>query len=194
MANPNVSSSSNYQVIRKERENGLRGFLLQELGIKRLINEFHKHFPSNPVDLYKELLKHQKKFQKHLKKKIIYQDQYDILLPSNGQTISNEFDITLLFYLLRNCCKYKAPKAGWTQNPTLTDQSKQAHFIRIKNLRNIKQHKGVLEMTDQELLTYKADISLPLLALGCQPNDITNALTCVIDNAVISIYQRKNKS
>ena len=191
MANTNVASSSGYQVIQKEKENGLRGFLLQDLGNERLRNEFHQKFPKNPVDLYKELMKHQKKLYDHLKKKIIYQDQYDLLLPSNGQTLSNEFDITLLFYLLRTFCNYKQPSTGWNQNPTSTDQSKEAHCLRIKNLRNIKQHKGALEMTDQELLTYKSEISVPLLGLGCQQNDITNALTCVIDNTVEIRYNKE---
>ena len=167
-------SSSQSKVITKDSENGLRARLLLDLGLKRLLDDFHSIFSGDPSDLYKALLKHQPTFETHRKskKKILKNDQYDLLLPNDGLTYSSKFDITLLFYLLRTCCNLTVPKTGWKKEPKSTNNSKEANYVRIKNLRNYNQHKGTVEMTDQDFTTFYDDISKPLLDLGCNKTDI----------------------
>ncbi len=75
-----------------------------------------------------------------LKKKAkLHKPQWDRLYPSPGMYgKSKEFDITLLFSLLRNICNLVPPATGWDKLPTSTDHSLAADLARIKRASFLK--------------------------------------------------------
>ena len=72
-------------------------------------NVLHTIFSRDPKLFYQELCaNHQKKLlELKNKKRILNQEQYDLLFPSNQQTNSEQFDTTLLGILLRSICGFK---------------------------------------------------------------------------------------
>ena len=71
-------------------------------------NVLHTIFSRDPLQFYQELLLRQKKIlELKNKKRLLNQEQYDLLFPANGQTNSDEFDATLLGFLLRSVCGFK---------------------------------------------------------------------------------------
>ena len=63
--------------------------------------------------------------------------QWDCLYPSPGMYgKSTDFDITLLFRLLRTICGLAPPVTGWDALPASTDDSLEADLARIKYYRN----------------------------------------------------------
>ena len=77
-----------------------RGKIDEVLRIK-----LHKRFPKNPANFYAELLKHKGEIDRLKKKKVIKEDQYELLLPKNGLVFSEEFDTILHLILLKTFCK-----------------------------------------------------------------------------------------
>lgn len=66
--------------------------------------------------------------------------QMDILFPPSGvQSKAEDYDITLLFILLRNICNLNPPVStgSWNTNPPVSDTSMEANLVRIKYYRNI---------------------------------------------------------
>ena len=75
--------------------------------------------------------------EKQLKAAKLTKPQWDCLYPSPGvYGKSTDFDITLLFRLLRTICKLIPPATGWDALPTSTDHSLAADLARIKCYRN----------------------------------------------------------
>ena len=74
-----------------------------------------------------------------LRRKIILKDsQWDKLFPPPGGGPPNaiNFDITLLFLLLRNICGLSPPLSGWDKMPPASDTSIEANLAGIKYYRN----------------------------------------------------------
>ena len=71
-------------------------------------------------------------------KNILKDSQWDKLFPppGGGPPNSINFDITLLFLLLRNICGLSPPLSGWDKMPPATDTSREANLARIKYYRN----------------------------------------------------------
>ena len=113
----------------KEEENGLRLRLQMEKATETLCRKFHQYYSTDPSKLYQQLSLHHTKFSNLLKKKTIYQDQYDLLFPSNCLTDSSQFDITLLTLLLEKVCGLAPPQPGWRRMPLPQDQSDSAHVV-----------------------------------------------------------------
>ena len=69
---------------------------------------------------------------------ILNGSQWDKLFPppGGGPPNSINFDITLLFLLLRNICSLHAPLSGWDRMPPVSDTSREANLARIKCYRN----------------------------------------------------------
>ena len=69
---------------------------------------------------------------------ILNGSQWDKLFPSRGRRPPNSknFDITLLFILLRNICPLHPPLSGWDRMPPKSDTSFEANLARIKYYRN----------------------------------------------------------
>ncbi|CAH3183196.1 unnamed protein product [Porites lobata] len=65
--------------------------------------------------------------------------QWDKLFPppGGGPPNSKNFDITLLFLLLRNICGLHPPLSGWDRMPPASDTSFEANLARIKYYRNV---------------------------------------------------------
>ena len=129
--------------ISTEQENGLRIQLLNEKTTQTLRNKFHQYFSSDPKTLFKELSAHQATLKGYLRKKILYKEQYALLLPSNGLPDSETFDISLLTFLLRELCGLPQPITGWDKDPSPTDQTESAHLVRVRKGRNKIQHSTI---------------------------------------------------
>ena len=70
-------------------------------------------------------------------KRILNGKQWDLLFPPTGAPPnSSNFDITLLFVLLRNVCGLCPPATGWDNKPLEADKSREANLARIKWFRN----------------------------------------------------------
>ena len=75
--------------------------------------------------------------EKQLKAAKLTKVQWDCLYPSPGvYGKSADFDVTLLFRLLRSICKLTSPIMGWDVLPASTDHSLAADLVRIKHYRN----------------------------------------------------------
>ena len=70
---------------------------------------------------------------------ILNGSQWDKLFPppGGGPPNSINFDITLLFLLLRNICSLHPPLSGWDRMPPVSDTSFEANLARIKYYRNV---------------------------------------------------------
>ena len=58
----------------------------------------------NPADLYQDLLTQKKKIDKKRTMDLLIESQYDLIFPPTGTTDSTKFNLTVLFFLLTNCC------------------------------------------------------------------------------------------
>ena len=83
---------------------------------------------------------------------------------------STDFDITLLFRLLRTICGLTSPVTGWDVLPASTDDSLEADLARIKYYRNsIYGHVNEnIEISDDEFLVYWREISEALARVAGQ--------------------------
>ena len=97
--------------------------------------------------------------------------QWDCLYPSPGvYGKSAEFDVTLLFKLLRTICSLSPPVTGWDALPTSTDHSLTADLTRIKYYRNsvyghVEQN---MEITEEEFPLLWQEISEALIRIAGQ--------------------------
>ena len=107
--------------------------------------------------------------------------QREILFPSSGTpSTSKDFDITLLYILLRNICGLYPPVStgSWDQNPPSTDTSTEANLARIKYYRNVVYgHITTTGIDDVNFQSYWNNISTALIPLGISRGDI-EALCC----------------
>ena len=69
-------------------------------------------------------------------KKIISQDQYDVLYPQTGTTDISKYDISLLVCVLRSLCYPHTPASYWKFFPPSKDVSEEADIIRLSDVRN----------------------------------------------------------
>ena len=140
MAASVAAQSSPVKYFTQEHKNRHNVDILEEKSQQYLLNVFHKHFPRNPVDLYNALLPHQKKLKQFLNKRILKQDQYDLIYPACQKTDFSKFDVTLTFFMIRTLCGYPKPRTGWDAEPDHTDTSDIAYCIILKIERNQLNH------------------------------------------------------
>ena len=106
---------------------------------------------------------------KQLKAAKLTKPQWDCLYPSPGvYGKSSDFDVTLLFRLLRTTCNLTPPTTGWDALPTSTDPSLAADLARIKYYRNsvyghVNQN---MEITDDEFPQLWQEISDALMRIA----------------------------
>ena len=109
--------------------------------------------------------------EKQLKSAKLTKPQWDCLYPSPGTYgKSEDFDVTLLFRLLRTICNLIPPATGWDALPSSTDHSLAANLARIKYYRNsvyghVSQN---MEITDEEFLQLWQDIREALVGIAGQ--------------------------
>ena len=109
--------------------------------------------------------------KKLLKAANLTKPQRDCLYPSPGMYgKSTDFDITLLFRLLRTICGLAPPAMGWDALPASTDDSLEADLARIKYYRNsIYGHVTEnMEISDYEFLVLWREISGALVRVAGQ--------------------------
>ena len=110
--------------------------------------------------------------EKQLKAAKLTKPQWDCLYPSPGVNgKSEDFDVTLLFRLLRTICNLTPPCTGWDALPTSTDHSLTADLARIKYYRNsVYGHVNQqMEITDEfEFLSLWQEISGALVRIAGQ--------------------------
>ena len=117
----------------------LKNALLQIL-FNRQKDPNYKGLPEDEEELYKELLKFQPKFQSLMKKRVLKEDQYDIIYPNDKKTYFSKFDINIIVLLIRNCQMLPMPAAGWDNAPLPQDTSISANIMRARIIRNIIFH------------------------------------------------------
>ena len=92
------------------------------------------------------------------------------LYPSPGMYgKSNDFDITLIFKLLRTICNLTPPPGprGWDDLPNGSDHTLVADLVRIKYYRNeIHGHRHSMEISDTEFVLLWEEISEALLRIA----------------------------
>ena len=108
--------------------------------------------------------------KKHLKSARLTKPHWDCLYPSPGiYGQSVDFDVTLLFRLLRTICKLTPPATGWDALPTNIDHSLVADLARIKYYRNSVYGHGNMEIIDDfEFLSLWQEISGALVRIAGQ--------------------------
>ena len=97
--------------------------------------------------------------------------QWDCLYTSPGMYgKSEDFDITLLFRLLRRICGLTPPVTGWDALPGSTDDSLEADLARIKYYRNsLYGHVNEnMEISDYEFSVHWREISEALMRISSQ--------------------------
>lgn len=96
--------------------------------------------------------------------------QWDCLYPSPGvYGKSTDFDITLVFRLLRTIGNLTPPTTGWDVLPPCTDHSLAADLARIKHYRNSVCHANEsMEITDDEFPSLWREISGALVRIAGQ--------------------------
>ena len=122
-----------------EKTNGNKlSRLLIDGGTTVLRNIFDSHHP--PANLAANLCsKHIHPILTRLRhRNILNGVQWDKLFPPLGGGTPNSinFDITLLFFLLRNICGLSPPRSGWDKMPPASDTSREANLARMKYYRN----------------------------------------------------------
>ena len=124
--------------------------------------------------------------KKQLKVAKLTKPQWDCLYPSPAvYGKSADFDVTLLFKLLRTICSLTPPATGWDAMPTSADHSLAADLARIKYYRNsLYGHVGQnMEITEDEFPQLWQDISEALLRIAWQISSAKKtAWKEVIDN------------
>lgn len=87
-----------------------------------------------PADLRSELDNNKQKLVKFLNKQ-----QQDLIYPATGNTslTAKDFDITIIYILLRNICNIPSHRAGWGNRPAKGDKSIAAGIEIIRLTRNL---------------------------------------------------------
>ena len=95
--------------------------------------------------------------------------QRDCLYPAPGRYgKSSDFDITLLFCLLRQICGLPSPPLGWDKLPATADQTVSDDLARVKFYRNtVYGHVSeAMEISDDQFNDLWAEISEALIRLA----------------------------
>ena len=157
--------------------------LIVDVGTETLRKYFDSIHP--PANLPAVLNTNREKLNK-LRGRIIKEAQWTLLFPPAGRppTTSKNYDITLLFILLRNICGLSAPATAdggisWDQNPPQADQSPAADLVRVKLYRNtVFAHIKSTEVSDGDFNRYWSEISRVLERLRrAVGEDIRNTIT-----------------
>ena len=111
--------------------------------------------------------------EKQLRSAKLTKPQWDCLYPATGvYGKSTDFDITLLFRLLRTICGLAPPATGWDKLPPNSDNSLAADLARVKYYRNsVYGHVDQrMEITNDEFLCLWQEIGRALVRIAGQIN------------------------
>ena len=117
------------------------------------------------------------------RKRILNTKQWELLFPPTGAAPnSSNFDITLLFVLLRNVCGLYPPATGWDTKPPEADKSREANLARIKWFRNELYGHVTTTGIDVHLFNkYWTELSDTLVQLGLDQLEIDRLRDAPLD-------------
>ncbi|XP_046857780.1 serine/threonine-protein kinase/endoribonuclease IRE1-like isoform X2 [Xenia sp. Carnegie-2017] len=128
------------------------------------------------------------------KNKIIHKEKWDLLYPSTGSPDIENFDITLLFVLLRNICGLTTPRGGWDSLSPSSDTSISANIARIKFYRNkVYGQLTTTSLNDSEFEDLWQEISKALVGLGIQQTEIDELKKAPLSTDEPSYLERLQK-
>ncbi|VDI19623.1 Hypothetical predicted protein [Mytilus galloprovincialis] len=169
--------------ITKEEDNFLRiVYLNYRVGTTALRRYFDNVHPNLPSDLSsptnKSILASLHKPTPRGQRKVLYQEQWDILYPPSGSHVvsSADLDVTLMVCLLRNIPqKVIPPINGFDALPQSTDLSRGAHIARIKYYKNyLVSHSKDGKLSNADFNTIWIDLEMAIIGLGNQ-HDVKDA-------------------
>ena len=163
----------------------LNGLLNQLLYVLHNKNN-HAHYqglPEDPADLFRALsTTHKKTLDKLKKGNILKKDQYELLLPTNGNKADSQaFDVTLIVVLIINCTTLPAPVNGWKKNPLDSDNSVAANVLRTRAWRDFLSHADSIAI-DQVAFNHKWNEGIDMLqGLRGSVTDMATLKICSLD-------------
>ena len=127
--------------------------------------------------------KHYVTLQGLQRSRILNTKQWELLFPPTGAPPnSSNFDITLLFVLLRNVCGLCPPATGWDNKPLEADKSREANLARIKWFRNELYGHVTTTGIDVHLFNkYWTELSDTLVQLGLDQLEIDRLRDAPLD-------------
>ena len=168
----------------------LKNALLQIL-FNRQKDPTYIGLPEDEKELYNELLRFQPKFQSLMIKRVLKQDQYNIIYPNDKKTYFSKFDINIIALLIRNCQMLPLPAAGWDNAPLPQDTSISANIMRARIIRNIIFHYADQSaMEEVEFQKLWSDIASILKALNYR-EDISEIQQGNFDPYPIEVLQSR---
>ncbi|XP_032226293.2 NACHT, LRR and PYD domains-containing protein 3-like isoform X1 [Nematostella vectensis] len=123
----------------------------------------------HPTPLAAFLNTHKKTLINLKSRRKLRQEQFDRLFPASGVPSANDYDITLLFLLLRHISGLSPPvsTSSWDVLPPPPDLTKEAHMARLKWYRNnVFAHIKSTEVPTVQFNQYWVEISDALISLG----------------------------
>ncbi|XP_062620638.1 uncharacterized protein LOC134282222 isoform X2 [Saccostrea cucullata] len=116
-----------------------------------------------PEDLKKCLHNNEEMFRKL---RVLPEIERKKMYPKNKDPTSEDFDITLMYKILRNTRLVSQPNSGWGNTPQFEDQSYSDHVERVRLQRNWTQHLTDERMGNREFILRGTDLSLAILKLS----------------------------
>ena len=156
---------------------------------RKYFDSFHP-----PGTLPQIISKEKKKLEKAKRKRLIRDDQWKKLFPSDGSPNLEAFDITLLHFLIREI--YLADEidgSTWNTMPKESDQSPLANLIRIRCFRNEIYHSGSTAIPNDAFEKMWAKISSALVALGLDKTEIDRLKNEPIDHCTLERVKEDNE-
>ena len=107
--------------------------------------------PTDPEELYDffNTIENKNKIDDLKKKRILKDDQINLLLPQNQKTFSKKWDITLICVVIINFSTLPPPLTGWKRDPDPTDTTTAANVLRIRKARNDNNHATLDTLKDE---------------------------------------------
>ena len=140
--------------------------------------------PKDPIELYKELsTTHRTTIDKLVKIKLLNPDQLELLLPTNGSsmTFSSLFDITLIALMIINFTTLPPPKGGWKKMDP-SDNGVSANMVRGREWRNFVNHNNADTITNGILNTKWSEGTAIIKALGGPVQDMQHLKSMSLDS------------
>ena len=187
MACPSVLEAS------KETSNGTKILRLLIDGGTYVSRKYFDSFHP-PGTLPQIISREKKKLEKAKRKRLIRDDQWKKLFPSDGSPNLEEFDITLWHFLIREI--YLADEidgSTWNTMPKESDQSPLANLIRIRCFRNEINHSGSTAIPNDVFEDMWAKISSALVALGLDKTELDRLKNEPIDHRTIERVKEDNE-
>ena len=187
MACPSVLEAS------EEKSNGTKILRLLIDGGTYVSRKYFDSFHP-PGTLPQIISREKKKLEKAKRKRLIRDDQWKKLFPSDGSPNLEEFDITLWHFLIREI--YLADEidgSTWNTMPKESDQSPLANLIRIRCFRNEINHSGSTAIPNDVFEDMWAKISSALVALGLDKTELDRLKNEPIDHRTIERVKEDNE-